>query len=62
MRVVDHLNGDDLLLVSSVSRELHALVEPTIYQTISWTWNPIPLARVYSSYGQSWVIQYWHCI
>ena len=46
MHVLNHLGSGDLASVSLVSRALHASVEPVLYRTISWNWNPIPRVQV----------------
>ena len=46
MHVLDYLSSGDLAPVSLVSRALHTSVQPVLYHTISWNWNPIPRYRV----------------
>ena len=46
LHVLDYLSSGDLAPVSLVSRALHTSVQPVLYHTISWNWNPIPRYRV----------------
>lgn len=46
MDIVDNLPTKDLLSISSVSKNLHASVEPLLYRTISWDWDIVPVRRI----------------
>lgn len=46
MDILDLLPIQDLLSISSVSKNLYDLVQPLIYRTISWNWDTIPTRRI----------------
>lgn len=46
MGIVDLLSMKDLLSISSISKDLHALVESLLYRTISWNWGTVPMQRI----------------